>query len=380
MLRAVSRPIPCPVENFEGRFEVKALDEKGNPVDWWFIYKVPKLVRSAQSESATGYEYVYFDAGSSEVTRSPFRLDQGKGALNETLDAAFKAPAATTGWVLYNDEKPEEAEGSDDGNCGHTKGVLAYDVKTETALWLLHSWPKYVAPQETAAPTPMYGQTYLCLSLKLSTAVQIAEQMKLDHEPQVFLPRASKPANPAFDALAVDKHTPQQSNASNKEYRTAGGMTFRVLAKNRECNGDFWNGWVGPQLKENMDVETWIRGPVPPVADTDGIHKTFDVKFINLGPLGIHFAWPETRDHAKWGITKDGDWVCVGDINRMISQRKRGGGTIAFQSPKLWRALSKTDLLLAPPGHTRDEARDLIKSTHHDPNAPAAKERKHKQP
>jgi len=48
----------------------------------------------------------------------------------------------------------------------------------------------------------------------------------------------------------------------------------------------------------------------------------------------------------------------------MISQRKRGGGTIAFKNQILWLGLSKTTLVLAPPGHTRVEANDLIKSTH----------------
>ena len=83
-----------------------------------------------------------------------------------------------------------------------------------------------------------------------------------------------------------------------------------------------------------------------------------------MSPLGIPWTWPETHDHAKWGITVDSDWVCVGDINRMVSQEKRGGGTIAFQDQTLWAALSKTDLLVAPPGHTRVEARALIKETH----------------
>ena len=108
-------------------------------------------------------------------------------------------------------------------------------------------------------------------------------------------------------------------------------MPFKVIAKNRKWNKDFWNELVGTTLKEDMDVETWIRGKIPPIADTDGIHKTFDIKYINLGPLGIHWAWPETHDHAKWGITTASNWVCVGDINRMISQRRRGGGTIAFR-------------------------------------------------
>jgi deoxyribonuclease-2 len=148
------------------------------------------------------------------------------------------------------------------------------------------------------------------------------------------------------------------------DLKTIAGMPFKVIAKNREWNQDFWNGLVGPTLKEDMDDETWIRGPIPPIADTDGIHKTFDIKYINLGPLGVHWAWPETHDHAKWGITLQSDWVCVGDINRMISQRKRGGGTIAFQNETLWKALSKTSLVLAPPGHSRTDAHEIIKASH----------------
>ena len=42
-------------------------------------------------------------------------------------------------------------------------------------------------------------------------------------------------------------------------------------------------------------------------------------------PLAITFKY--TSDHSKWGIslTKDEPYVCVGDINRMQSQRARGG-------------------------------------------------------
>ena len=125
---------------------ITALDESGKAVDWWFIYKVPKLTQDANSDSATGYEYVYFDAKATQVVKSPNRLDQGKGALNLTLNSVFKQPAATTGWILYNDEKPSSAPGADDGNLGHTKGVIVFDTASKTAFWLLHSWPKYAAP------------------------------------------------------------------------------------------------------------------------------------------------------------------------------------------------------------------------------------------
>jgi deoxyribonuclease II len=357
--------------------KITALDESNKPVDWFFLYKVPKLVSGANTDKTTGYEYVYYDSSIDQVVpnkriidKSPYVLNSTKGALNLTLDSVFNNPDATTGWILYNDERPGDIPGKDNGALGHTKGVLAFDTKTNTGYWLLHSWPKFAEPKAKADPTPLYGQTYLCLSLDLSTLEQVAAQM-IDHqEPQTYLNRTNclDKSSPLYRlAQTIDANATGNSSVL-RNLKTAGGMPFMVIAKNRAWNQDFWNGLVGPTLGEDMDVDTWIRGQVAPVSDTDGIHKTYDIKYINLGPLGIHMAWPETHDHAKWGITTHSSWICVGDINRMITQRKRGGGTIAFQNQALWQGLSKTDLLLAPPGLTRDQARTLIHATHYDPN------------
>lgn len=35
---------------------LSALNETGQAVDWWFMYKVPKLGKDANSQSAGGYE------------------------------------------------------------------------------------------------------------------------------------------------------------------------------------------------------------------------------------------------------------------------------------------------------------------------------------
>jgi deoxyribonuclease-2 len=351
---------------------ISALDENGKAVDWWFAYKVPKLTQDARTNSATGYEYIYYDAKIPGVVKSPNLLTDGKGALDLTLNSVFDKPDPTTGWILYNDEMPADAKRTDSSSFGHTKGVIAFDTASKTAIWLLHSWPKYADPQASQMPTPIYGQTFLCLSLDITTASTIAQQMANFQEPQVYLSRV--PASLAkSDALylltqTVNPNVPGDSDAI--DYKSRGGMAFKVIAKNRKWGKDFWNDLVGPTLKADMDDETWIRGKIPPVLDSDGIHKTFDVKYIDLSKLGLPWAWPETQDHAKWGITTTSNWICVGDINRMISQEKRGGGTIAFQNQTLWAALSKTDLLVAPPGHTRVDAQALITATHkltHDP-------------
>ncbi len=345
--------------------QISALDENGKAVDWWFAYKIPKLTKAAGSHSAVGYEYAYYDAQGGALALSSHVLTDGEGALDLTLKSIFDAPDATTGWILYNDEMPASAHGTDSGSYGHTKGVIAFDTASKSAFWLLHSWPKYADPQATSMPTPIYGQTFLCISLDMATASQIAAQMANHQEPQVYLPRIPETldkGDPLYVlSQPINPDAPADSDAI--DCKSAGGLAFKVIAKNRKWGKDFWNDLVGPTLGADIDVETWIRGPIPPTLDSDGIHKTFDVKYVDFSTIGIPFSWPETHDHAKWGITVDSDWVCVGDINRMISQEARGGATIAFQDAKLWAALSKTDLLVAPPGHTRVEARALIKAT-----------------
>lgn len=356
-----------------GGAQITALDEAGKPVDWWFAYKVPKLTKDAESDSATGYEYAYFDPSYPELVQSPHLLTDEAGAVKATLAALFSDPDA--GWILYNDERPPDVGGADSGADGHTKGILGFDVTSGTGLWLLHSWPKYpdAVPAPTAMPTPIYGQTFLCLSLNLATLEQIAAQM-VDHQvPQVYnsrMPDALPQTSPLRTLAApLDPNPAGDSNVI--DCKTVGGMPFKVIAKNRGWGRDFWNDLVGPTLGADMDVETWIRGKIPPTLDSDGIHKTFDVKYVDLAPLGIPFTWPETHDHAKWGVTVTGGWVCVGDINRMVSQEKRGGGTIAFQNDTLWSNLQKIDLLVAPPGHSRVDAAGLVQATHAPPASAA---------
>lgn len=351
---------------------ITALDESGKPIDWWFAYKIPKLGKTVNNPLAIGYEYLYYDPKIKKVTESPFLLTGGKGSLDLTLNSLFDNPAPTTGWILYNDEKPEDAQGNDSSKYGHTKGVLAFDVKTKTALWLLHSWPKFADPKSKDMPTPMYGQTFICISIDIDTASKIASQMVIHQVPQVYLTRvpADLDTNDPLFKLTQPLNASPASDSDSIDYQSRGGMKFKLIAKNRTWHKDFWIDLVGPTLGTDMRVETWIRGKIPPTLDSDGIHKTFDVKFIDLSPLGFPYNWPETHDHAKWGITVDSDWVCVGDINRMISQEKRGGGTIAFQNKTLWNALSQIDLIVAPPGHSRVDAHTLIKDTHkkkHDP-------------
>jgi len=91
--------------------------------------------------------------------------------------------------------------------------------------------------------------------------------------------------------------------------------------------------------------------PIPPIIDSDGIHKTFDIKFINLAPLGAPWRGPRLM------IMPSGNHHHLGlDLRRRHQPhdlaRESRRRTIALQNKTLWSALSKTDLLVAPPGFT----------------------------
>lgn len=342
---------------------LSAMDEEGNPVDWWFMYKVAGKSRTGgggkdpqiDGKKVTGTEYVYLDAhtpSDGKLALSPSRVDQ-TGALPNTLSQIYGDAAAANkdlGWFLYNDEDP--TTGKVNSARGHTKGVLAFDLGSNTAFWLIHSTPKF--PPKGSYSFPKTGmpnaQTLLCITLQDADVAQsIAKLMYVAQQPNVYL--ASKIPG-ALARQPNDGRTKlmQDTVASGSTpvhgvipFNSQGGLKFMAIAKNKTWNLDFYNDLVGPTLAENLDVETWEHDPVPPPEDSDNIHTVVDMKAVNLESLGIDIAWPEPDDHAKLAIsaaTEQTHYVCVGDINFTIAQRKRGGGTVAFQCEALWRSLS----------------------------------------
>ena len=70
-------------------------------------------------------------------------------------------------------------------------------------------------------------------------------------------------------------------------------------------------------------------------------------------PDGIEYSM--SNDHSKYAVSMDSEhpWVFIGDINRMESQYRRGGGGILIKNIELWKRmneilLSYTDILPNP--------------------------------
>lgn len=340
------------------------MNECGKPVDWWFMYKISgKATTSAGTTPAKlpngdivqGIEYVYFDStdpGTAKLTLSSDRVTTN-GALPNTLDQVYAASAGANknlGWFFYNDQSPTSK--SDVGSRGHTKGVLAFDLASNTAFWLVQSVPKFPAKGKYAYPPSgkPNAQTLLCVTLAdADVSKELARQMFAIQEPNVYAQSAiptglaNQPNDPRVKLLknlVASGATPMDATIP---FRSKGGVKFMSIAKNRTWGLDFYNDLVGPRLHDDLDVETWEHDPTPPPADSDKIHKIVDMKGVDLKSLGLDLAWPEPDDHAKLAISARSEqkhFICVGDINFTISMRKRGGGTVAFKCEPLWESIS----------------------------------------
>ena len=254
------------------------------------------------------------------------------------------------GFIVYNDENPEEER--DIQARGHCKGIICFNKVSDQAIMLLHSVPRFPYRGELDLPEKelKYGQTFLCIQLSgYEVANQIAGQMLQQQDPQVNVKDSFLPANinkkEALYKLFHEIDVNESEKPSTVSFKSTQGKEFKLIAKSKVWHKDFWIDLISPILGVDMDVESWRRGPVTPSKDQSSPKEVEDVMEIDLDTIHLKdYQWKYTQDHSKWGVTAredadKGKWVCIADINRMISQEKRGGGGICFLEPTLWKQL-----------------------------------------
>jgi deoxyribonuclease-2 len=357
-----------------------AIDDAGKAVDWWFAYKV--AAKSDAARTSQGNDYLYFDANGaktkSKPAMSPCKIDAAQGALFHTLQQIYAEGAAKKpglGWYCYNDQNPDEKTGYKNpvnnaafkpgtsvGARGHTKGVLAFDMESNSGFWLIHSTPRFIIPEHFQFPATglKNAQSFLCISLPdAATAQKLAQQMYHCQQPNVYgaspLPKSLEGSKTDFRVLMmndqVDSPATKDDNVLKAviPFRSRGGQKFQAIAKNKIWGQtdhpklNFYNDLVSVVLNEDLDVETWEHDPTPPPTDRYSRHKVVDMKSVDLKPLGFDFAWSEEQDHAKLALSDPDEkvhYVCVGGMNFTLAQENRGGATVAFLCEPLWKALN----------------------------------------
>ncbi|MGH0178279.1 UNVERIFIED_CONTAM: hypothetical protein FKN15_077063 [Acipenser sinensis] len=301
----------------------------------------------------------------------------------------------TTAYLMYNDDPPslDYKKGH-----GHTKGALHFDK--DQGFWLSHSVPRFPPFPERGYGWPptgkQNGQTALCVTYKYSQFTEIAEQL-LYYNPRVYncsLPEIFLPAVSNLSYICQGSKIPQLPRRRVWKLVSARGESFLNFAKSRYYvdgvilldrqtgvwlahstprfpgtkrmsfwpeNGiyfgqaflcvtypyklfndiDLYSGLLVEPLGDDLLAKGWGRLHNPLPSNCSVKHNVYNVKSVKLPPIS---PFNITTDHSKWCVTmgkKTGIWTCIADMNREISQMRRGGGAVCTSNTAVWKAFSK---------------------------------------
>jgi len=114
---------------------------------------------------------------------------------------------------------------------------------------------------------------------------------------------------------------------------TVGGLPFTYLARSSKANLDFWEQLVSPNYKDGFYVQSWGRPYMEGYCPPSWTYTNLNIANLTLAK----WYWEGYNDHSKWGIGVTTNTVCYADINRMYTQKYRGGGGLCVVSADLYK-------------------------------------------
>ena len=326
----------------------QCLDESGHPVDWYVLYKLPKIKESKNPHISQGLGYVYFTSKTavSGFTLSAHSINDSSSLAGRTLQSIYEPRNKSTFSLFYNDEHPDGKVSFTDG---HTKGVVV--LNEDHGFWLVHSVPKYPpAPGNGSSYSYVhsgqtYGQSFLCISLETKTSAESIGEQLLFNRPYIYstqLPKSFESAYPKLALASRGKHVkgPPYHNAVGLK-TLFNGEQFTSFAKYTTFNKDLYADLVAPSLRVGLYTETWPNGPGKMGSSCKSKFEVENIDSLDFNlKAGGEVKFTTKHDHAKWALSMDGKlpYLCIGDINRMNTQLVRAGGTVCFLNKTAWKA------------------------------------------
>ncbi|CAJ0600388.1 unnamed protein product [Cylicocyclus nassatus] len=312
-------------------------DMEGNDVDWFAVIKLPSDV-----DTAKGRSFVYFDPRIGGWTQSKLLISSNKSAIGATLSQLYKIDKKETFAIAYNDDSPD---GPVESGRAHSKGVAVFDH--DVGFWMVHSVPNF-PPSSGEYSYPgsgaVYGQSFLCMSISSNNLEDVGQYMRYAQvNPYLTnLPEYHKILAPSLVDVVNKKSLPKSATVFNtiRGIETLGGMKLKAFSKHKKYGKDLWYEFIALHLNTQMAVETWRKGNAKNIGSTcdhsDPSRNVYDVNTVKI----LDKQYEYKKDHSKWGVSRNANVpaVCIGDINRQMSQYKRGGGAVCIEDAKLWEA------------------------------------------
>ena len=319
--------------------KLSCINDKGQSVDWYIAYKLPRKLPTPVKD---GYGYLYMDAATASFKTSKFSAADTSSAMGATLQKVYanaQQQRDTMAYVFYNDANPEGKEFFD---YGHSKGALAFT--TDGGFWMIHTIPKYPNRVQDGYDYPhsgtLYGQMFFCVNFNSSSFDIIGKQLRFNgphiHDSQ--LPDSMADKFPNMKSLVNGDFILEAPYNMSVKLVSTGGKDLIHFAKNKNFGRDLYAAFVAPSLKTNLLAETWQRGSSKTGPSCDTRYTVENIIRLDVKSDTRDYPFKNYADHSKYVLSKKGNppFVCIGDINRMETQFKRGGGTLCTKDNQIW--------------------------------------------
>ncbi|XP_064478841.1 putative deoxyribonuclease-2 [Ornithodoros turicata] len=130
----------------------------------------------------------------------------------------------------------------------------------------------------------------------------------------------------------------QQQNQKFDGIYSRGGTYFLTFSKQSSLVTDIYSDNVSVLAHDSLLVQSWLvgaGGKIGPVCR--GNSSVLDSSYINLHMSGKSWKWSNTEDHSKWAVGVNTPLFCLGSLNRMVSQKSRGGQVTCMNNPMVHR-------------------------------------------
>ncbi|KAK6640738.1 hypothetical protein RUM44_012435 [Polyplax serrata] len=345
-------------------------NDLGEPVDWFIAYKIPMLKNQTNNfiKKGIGYMYISSQNSTADWKLSSRSVNDSNSFLGQTLAPLYKASFKDLFYIMYNDEPPNVP-----GNnlYGHSKGVVI--TNGTVGVWLIHSSPKFpIEPVTTKKlnitvgvlrekvknkyffpkTAARFGQSFLCLSLPANQMNKVGLALQYIR-PKIYSSNVPPSLELKFLELvsaAMKKYVQKPPYRKKIPLKTLGGRDFVSYAKSKEFNKDLYSDWLASDLQSDLDVEAWSNGRNELPSDCNKKFHVMDVKAVSIKADSQDLEFKNSQDHSKWAITINSNKsvVCIGDINRMLAQFKRGGGTVCYKNAFVWKKYAKSVAAVQP--------------------------------
>jgi hypothetical protein len=356
---------------------------KGQPVDWWFVFKfntqaMPGCDGSAQRACAFGGTLEKSDPFSQQfafASSADPKLQQGGGCLGTTtadpLGATFEEVYdGDLFYLLWNDQFDGDPMASKGAPAGHSKGLLAWD-KDGNGFVLQVSTPSWPASGSSKHPRKTDGNTLGCIKDNDILVSQHFFSLKLNKDDVIAVLNALQNASVATDPSQlqiVNNGGPEDVQALVKSLgkvsksTTATKVTLSsgvvLISKPSKLQVPPWQMVSALLDGEPLRAATWWTAPAIPSTTGNKLPGCWDASLGKPGAVAIATSgtWEgktigltggpkPAGNHAKIGVsTGTHTYAIFGDMNQQgsldtncnSSQNGRGGTFYVFDNEQLF--------------------------------------------